>query len=147
MNEYQKQQARDIALHALKVAAPNLHEGIREHSARTIAERIAAMEDPAKPHTHKAGTLVGKHIDECALCGQDLRADIHSSAPAKAVEVAADKSNIRVNCGRDGVWLHFSASTGKRASLHVGNLAERQGGIIGAALRDWAADIESAAQP
>lgn len=29
-------------------------------------------------HMHVAGTTVGKHIDECAKCGQDLRADIHS---------------------------------------------------------------------
>ncbi len=28
-------------------------------------------------HVHAAGTLVGKHIDECARCGQDLRASIH----------------------------------------------------------------------
>lgn len=29
-------------------------------------------------HTHVAGTTVGKDIDECAKCGQDLRADIHA---------------------------------------------------------------------
>jgi len=28
-------------------------------------------------HIHVAGTTVGKHIDECARCGQDLRSDIH----------------------------------------------------------------------
>lgn len=31
------------------------------------------------PHTHSAGTLVGKHIDECAKCGLDIRSDVHSS--------------------------------------------------------------------
>lgn len=35
--------------------------------------------DPTKPHIHAAGTLVGKHIDACAICGQDLRCDIHDS--------------------------------------------------------------------
>lgn len=29
-------------------------------------------------HIHVAGTTVGKHIDECARCGQDLRCSIHS---------------------------------------------------------------------
>lgn len=29
------------------------------------------------PHIHAAGTLAGKHIDECAHCGQDLRSSIH----------------------------------------------------------------------
>jgi hypothetical protein len=29
------------------------------------------------PHIHVAGTTVGKHIDECARCGQDLRCSIH----------------------------------------------------------------------
>lgn len=29
------------------------------------------------PHYHVAGTTIGKHIDECAKCGRDLRSDIH----------------------------------------------------------------------
>ena len=29
------------------------------------------------PHIHVAGTTAGKHIDECARCGQDLRDSIH----------------------------------------------------------------------
>lgn len=33
-----------------------------------------------QPHMHVAGTTVGRHIDECAVCGQDLRCEIHSSA-------------------------------------------------------------------
>ena len=28
-------------------------------------------------HEHAAGTLVGKHIDECAICGHDIRHEIH----------------------------------------------------------------------
>ena len=31
-------------------------------------------------HTHVAGTTVGKHIDECARCGQDLRCTIHAAS-------------------------------------------------------------------
>ena len=29
-------------------------------------------------HIHRAGTTVGKHIDECALCGHDIRHEIHA---------------------------------------------------------------------
>lgn len=32
----------------------------------------------ALPHTHVAGTKVGKHIDTCALCNRDLRDPIHT---------------------------------------------------------------------
>ncbi len=32
-----------------------------------------------RPHVHVAGTTVGKHIDECAECGRDLRDPIHST--------------------------------------------------------------------
>lgn len=34
----------------------------------------------AEPHIHVAGHLVGKHIDECALCGHDIRSSVHSRA-------------------------------------------------------------------
>jgi hypothetical protein len=30
-----------------------------------------------RPHFHHAGTIVGKDIDECALCGHDIRHSIH----------------------------------------------------------------------
>lgn len=32
-----------------------------------------------KGHTHAAGTMIGKHIDECARCGCDLRHPIHGN--------------------------------------------------------------------
>jgi hypothetical protein len=31
-------------------------------------------------HTHAAGTIAGKDIDECAKCGHDLRHPIHVNA-------------------------------------------------------------------
>lgn len=31
-------------------------------------------------HIHVAGTTVGKHIDECARCGNDLRHPIHAAS-------------------------------------------------------------------
>jgi len=30
-----------------------------------------------QPHCHVAGTTIGKDIDECAVCGRDLRHEIH----------------------------------------------------------------------
>lgn len=44
------------------------------------ALRIFSMHENAKPHTHVAGTTIGKHIDECAVCGQDLRCDVHRTS-------------------------------------------------------------------
>src|SRR3990167_10006503 len=32
-------------------------------------------------HIHMAGTMVGKHIDECGKCGRDLRHPIHTRTP------------------------------------------------------------------
>ena len=31
-----------------------------------------------QPHIHHAGTIIGEHIDECALCGCDIRDPIHA---------------------------------------------------------------------
>lgn len=33
-----------------------------------------------KGHSHVAGTMAGKHIDECAQCGADLRHPVHSKS-------------------------------------------------------------------
>ena len=33
--------------------------------------------DAIGPHHHVAGTTAGQHIDRCALCGLDLRDEIH----------------------------------------------------------------------
>jgi hypothetical protein len=34
----------------------------------------------SNPHIHVAGTTAGKHIDECAKCGRDIRDPIHARA-------------------------------------------------------------------
>ena len=41
-----------------------------------LAHQLQAILD-GEPHTHVAGTLAGLHIDTCAVCGHDLREDIH----------------------------------------------------------------------
>lgn len=42
------------------------------------ALRFFADDKANKPHTHVAGTMTGKDIDECSLCGQDLRSPVHA---------------------------------------------------------------------
>lgn len=48
-----------------------------------------------------------------------------------ALELSADEHDV---------WLTFKASDGKIASISIAALAEKHGGIVGAALRQWAAD-------
>ncbi len=47
------------------------------------------------PHHHVAGTTVSQHIDKCALCGLDLRDDIHLrrtiDSGTEAGEIASDE--------------------------------------------------------
>lgn len=41
------------------------------------AAKKALVVAQGRDHYHVAGTTVGKHIDECAVCGRDLRDPIH----------------------------------------------------------------------
>lgn len=66
--------------------------------------------------------------------------------PERAIDIPMDDCNFWINCGRDGTWLHFDASTGKSASINAEILAERQGTIIGNALADWCNDRQKQAQ-
>lgn len=44
-----------------------------------------------QPHMHVAGTTVGRHIDECAVCGQDLRCAVHANeSQSTAAQPGAD---------------------------------------------------------
>lgn len=45
--------------------------------ALAILENLGARDPVTVMHTHVAGTTVGKHIDTCAVCGHDLRHEIH----------------------------------------------------------------------
>ncbi len=47
-----------------------------------LALRIIPHADDL-PHMHVAGTTVGKDIDECARCGQDIRCSIHRTTEHK----------------------------------------------------------------
>lgn len=44
-----------------------------------LVRRLQAILD-GEPHTHVAGTLDGLHIDTCAVCGRDIREDVHQGA-------------------------------------------------------------------
>ena len=62
-------------------------------------------------------------------------------AMERAVEIPMNDCGLTINCGRDGTWLHFTAKSGKSASINVQNWAEeRSGYIIKRALLDWAND-------
>ncbi len=43
-----------------------------------LVHRLQAILGGA-PHTHVAGTLADLHIDICAVCGHDIREDVHRS--------------------------------------------------------------------
>lgn len=47
----------------------------RDDTPRPLREAILAI--LGRRHTHRAGTLAGLHIDECAICGRDLRHEVH----------------------------------------------------------------------
>jgi len=57
-------------------------------------------------------------------------------APELAVDIPIDKAGLRVNVGRDGTWIHFTA-IGLHASLCVDALATSRGPIVGGALVEW----------
>ena len=61
----------------------------------------------------------------------------------QATQILMDDCGLMINCGRDGTWLHFKASTGKSASLNV-DLMDK--GIMATALRDWCADRQKQAE-
>ena len=43
---------------------------------------------------------------------------------ANATEIPMDDCGLTINCGRDGTWLHFTASNGLHVSLNVENMAD-----------------------
>ncbi len=47
---------------------------------------------------------------------------------------------IQVDVKDKDVWLTFKSESGRTASLSVASLAEKRGGIVGAALIEWAAE-------
>ncbi len=57
-----------------------------------------------------------------------------------ATDIPMDDCGLHINSGRDGTWLHFSASTGLCASVNVNCMAAERGNIIGGALHDWCSD-------
>lgn len=42
------------------------------------AARKALIVAEGRDHCHVAGTTIGKDIDECAVCGRDLRDPVHA---------------------------------------------------------------------
>jgi hypothetical protein len=63
----------------------------------------------------------------------------------KAIEIPMDNCGLSINCGRDGTWLHFTASNGHHASINV-DLMDNGSSITKSALRGWCADRQEQAK-
>lgn len=44
------------------------------------ALRIHSDDRKNRKHIHVAGTMTGKPLDQCSLCGRDIRDEIHSNS-------------------------------------------------------------------
>lgn len=66
--------------------------------------------------------------------------------PIKAVEVPLNDCGLSINYGRDGAWLHFSASNGKKASISVNCLAVTYPDSMRDTLFQWADDLKTGAR-
>lgn len=63
---------------AIRQRAPSDDPIIMGHvEAAYEAAKKALIVAEGRDHTHVAGTTVGKGIDECAVCGHDIRDPIH----------------------------------------------------------------------
>ena len=58
----------------------------------------------------------------------------------KAIEIPMNDCGLTINVGLDGVWLHFTASTGQCVSLPLETLMENQRSLQWLPLRDWGND-------
>ena len=64
---------------ALRQQAPSDDKIIMGHIRDAYdAARKALIVAREEPHTHAAGTMIGKDIDECAVCGHNIRHEIHA---------------------------------------------------------------------
>jgi len=61
-----------------------------------------------------------------------------------SIELLPDEGGLTIRYGRDGVWLCFEATTGKKAMFDIELLyspsLHGRGDIIRAALQDWCED-------
>ena len=65
----------------------------------------------------------------------------------RATDIPIYDCGMRITCGRDGVWLHFSSESGVSASLNVLNMASLEnGGVIGRGLLNWCEDRQKQAE-
>ena len=78
MSETIIERARGHLAAAIGQSIPSDDQIIMDH-VKAAYELLWAIDK----HIHKAGTTVGKHIDECALCGHDIRHEIHERVAQK----------------------------------------------------------------
>ena len=69
---------------ALRQQSPSDDRIIMDHVREAYeAARKLLIVIEGRGHCHAAGTLIGKHIDECAICGMDIRNPIHARAEGR----------------------------------------------------------------
>lgn len=66
---------------AIRQQSPSDDKIIMEHVREAYeAARNALIVLEGREHYHVAGTTIGKDIDECAVCGRDIRDRVHRMA-------------------------------------------------------------------
>lgn len=53
---------------------------------------------------------------------------------------------VEVLIKENDVWLSFTSSSGKTGAISLASLSEKRGGIVGAAIREWAAETIAGAR-
>lgn len=59
---------------------------------------------------------------------------------SEATPIPLDRAALTISSGADGVWLHFSASNGRSASINIDGMTLGRIGVAGSALRCWCDD-------
>lgn len=65
---------------------------------------------------------------------------IEANTDEKAIEIPLDDCGLSVTVGRDGTWLHFTATSGTACSFNMEIQAEREGKLFGKTIADWCED-------
>lgn len=65
--------------------------------------------------------------------------------PELATVIPMTECGLHINAGRDGTWLHFTASNGKSCSINADVMAAQSSGIRSSALHQWCADRQKQA--
>jgi len=108
---------------------------------------IASAHVPDQPATSQADEVswVMRHVGAIRqIAKKALDSLDRADTMDKATEIPMSVCGASINCGRDGVWLHLSSSTGLYLSLNMNDLANKPG-AIDRDIRDWCIDRQTQA--